>query len=239
MQNPLLQKPQGPHGAYPFDVIKPEHFMPALEAALETARKGLDEYKKNPGTDFHHVVVEKGDITEQVDYIAGIFFNLHAAECGEELEKISKLKDTNDRLEDFFNSKREEWSKMIQPLFDVLKFEITTKTSQQILDTQALCLSYRQSLTEQISIFLDKRSKQDVKLKRIKQDKFIWYATSFGVKTNMGEKTLLIEAHVSEETRNVELIENYIEFLRQTNKNLESLQFTIKNIIELFNYLGR
>jgi len=157
----------------------------------------------------------------------------------EELEKISKLKETNDRLEDFFNSKREEWSKMIQPLFDVLKFEITTKTSQQILDTQALCLSYRQSLTEQISIFLDKRSKQDVKLKRIKQDKFIWYATSFGVKTNMGEKTLLIEAHVSEETRNVELIENYIEFLRQTNKNLESLQFTIKNIIELFNYLGR
>ena len=157
----------------------------------------------------------------------------------EELEKIQKLKDTNDRLEDFFNTKREEWSKMIQPLFDVLKFEITTKTSQQILDTQALCLSYRQAITEQISIFLDKRSKQDVKLKRIKQDKFIWYATSFGVKTNMGEKTLLIEAHVSEETRNVELIENYIEFLRQTNKNLESLQFTIKNIIELFNYLGR
>jgi hypothetical protein len=157
----------------------------------------------------------------------------------EELEKIQKLKDTNDRLEDFFNNKREEWSKMIQPLFDVLKFEITTKTSQQILDTQALCLSYRQAITEQISIFLDKRSKQDVKLKRIKQDKFIWYATSFGVKTNMGEKTLLIEAHVSEETRNVELIENYIEFLRQTNKNLESLQFTIKNIIELFNYLGR
>ena len=38
---------------------------------------------------------------------------------------------------------------------------------------------------------------------------------------------------------NVELIENYIEYLRQTNKNLESLQFTIKNIIDLFNYLGR
>jgi hypothetical protein len=32
---------------------------------------------------------------------------------------------------------------------------------------------------------------------------------------------------------------NYIEYLRQTNKNLESLQFTIKNIIDLFNYLGR
>jgi peptidyl-dipeptidase Dcp len=89
MQNPLLEKPSAPHGAYPFDRIKPEHFLPALEAAMESARKGLDEYKNKSGTDFQHVIVEKGDITEQVDYIAGIFFNLHSAECSEELEKIS------------------------------------------------------------------------------------------------------------------------------------------------------
>lgn len=157
----------------------------------------------------------------------------------DELDRISKIKETNDKLEEFFNSKRIEWSKMIEPLFLVLRIEINTQTSKQIMETQALCLSYRQLLTEQISIFLDRRSKQDVKLKRIKQDKFIWYATSFGVKTNMGEKTLLIEAHVAEEQRNVELIENYIEYLRQTNKNLESLQYTIKNIVDLFNYLGK
>jgi hypothetical protein len=157
----------------------------------------------------------------------------------EEVDRINKLKDTNDKLEDFFKLKRDEWKKLIEPLFEVFKLEITTQTSKKIMETQSLCLSYRQTLTEQISTFLDRRSKQDVKLKRIKQDKFIWYATSFGVKTNMGEKSLLIEAHVAEEQRNIELIENYIEFLRQTNKNLESLQFTIKNIIDLFNYLGR
>lgn len=157
----------------------------------------------------------------------------------EEVDRINKIKETNDRLEDFFNGKRSEWSKNIDPLFEVLKIEINSQSSKKIMETQALCLSYRQVINEQISSFLDRRSKQDVKLKRIKQDKFIWYATSFGVKTNMGEKTLLIEAHVAEEQRNVELIENYIEYLRQTNKNLESLQFTIKNIIDLFNYLGR
>lgn len=157
----------------------------------------------------------------------------------DEVERINKLKETNDRLEEFFNNKRSEWSKLIEPLFEVLKLEINSQTSKQIMETQSLCLSYRQLITEQISTFLDRRSKQDVKLKRIKQDKFIWYATSFGVKTNMGEKSLLIEAHVAEEQRNIELIENYIEYLRQTNKNLESLQFTIKNIIDLFNYLGR
>jgi tRNA(Ser,Leu) C12 N-acetylase TAN1 len=157
----------------------------------------------------------------------------------EEVDRINKIKETNDRLEEFFNSKRSEWSKNIDPLFEVLKFEINSQSSKKIMETQSLCLTYRQVINEQISSFLDRRSKQDVKLKRIKQDKFIWYATSFGIKTNMGEKTLLIEAHVSEEQRNVELIENYIEYLRQTNKNLESLQFTIKNIIDLFNYLGK
>ena len=140
----------------------------------------------------------------------------------EEVERINKIKETNDRLEEFFNGKRLDWSKQIDPLFEVLKIEITTQTSKKIMETQALCLTYRQMITEQISTFLDRRSKQDVKLKRIKQDKFIWYATSFGVKTNMGEKSLLIEAHVAEEQRNVELIENYIEYLRQTNKNFKA-----------------
>lgn len=157
----------------------------------------------------------------------------------EEVERTNKLKDTNDRLELFFSDKRGEWNKNTEPLFTVLKVEITTDSSKKILETQSLCLSYRQLINEQISVFLDKRSKQEVKLKRLRQDKFIWYATGFGIKTNMGEKTLLIDAHVAEEQRNIELVENYIEFLRQTNKNLESLQYTIKNIIDLFNYLGR
>jgi hypothetical protein len=157
----------------------------------------------------------------------------------EEIDRIARIRDTNDKLEDFFKSKRQEWKDLIEPLFLVLKIELNSQTSKQIMDVQSTCLTYRQVLTEQISHFLDKRSRQDVKLKKVRQDKFIWYATSFGVKTNMGEKTLLIDAHVSEEQRNIELIENYIEFLRQSNKNLESLQFTIKNIIDLFNYLGR
>jgi hypothetical protein len=157
----------------------------------------------------------------------------------DELKNIKKVKETNDKLEIFFSTKREEWNSKIQPLYDVVKIEINSQTSKKIIENQSTTLTYRQIITEQISTFLDRRSKQEVKLKKLKQDKFIWYATSFGVKTNMGEKNLLIEAHISEEQRNIELIENYIEFLRQTNKNLESLQFSIKNIIDLFNYLGK
>ena len=71
------------------------------------------------------------------------------------------------------------------------------------------------------------------------EDKFIFYATGFGVKTNMGEKAILIDAHLAENDRSLELIESYIEFLRDTVKNLESFSYSIKNMIELMNYLGR
>lgn len=157
----------------------------------------------------------------------------------EEIDRIEKIREVNDRLEEFFGDKRNEWNKYLEPLYTSVRTNITKETAQIMIQSQSDCVMYRQLINEQISNFLNRRSKQDVKLKRVRQDKFLWYATSFGIKTNMGEKTLLIEGHVAEEQRNIELIENYIEFLRATSKNLEGLQFTIKNIIELNNILNR
>lgn len=157
----------------------------------------------------------------------------------EELSRISKIKETNDKLEDFFNQKREEWTNNINPLFDVIKNNFTLENSIKIMDVQSQALTFRQMINEQISFFLNKRSKEEVKIKKLKQDKFVFYATGFGLKTNLGEKGLLIDAHIAENDRNIQLIENYIEFLRSSSKNLESLGYTIKNIIDLMNYLGR
>lgn len=101
MQNPLLVKPTAPHGAYPLDKITAKDFLPALDVAIESAKKKLEDYKKDKRTDFQHVIVEKGDLTEEVDYIAGIFYNLHSAECPEELEKISP--EVSEKLTKFGN----------------------------------------------------------------------------------------------------------------------------------------
>jgi len=157
----------------------------------------------------------------------------------EELDRINKIKETNDKLEEFFNDKREEWTKNVEPLFDVIKSNFTLESYSKVIDSQATSLTFRQRVNEQISFFLNKRSKEEVKLKKVKQDKFMFYALGIGLKTSLGEKNTLIDAHISENERNIQLIENYIEFLRSTSKNLESLGYTIKNIIELMNYLGR
>lgn len=158
----------------------------------------------------------------------------------EELERIEKAKATNDRLEDFFNDKRSIWNKDIEPLFRGLSLDLTVPSnSRQILDIQATALSFRQVLNEQINFFLNKRSKETTKIKRLKQEKFIFYATGFGIKTNMGEKGILIDGHLAENDRAIELIEAYISYMRDTVKNLESLGFAVKNMIELMNYLSK
>jgi threonine synthase len=157
----------------------------------------------------------------------------------EEISRINKAKETNDKLEEFFNGKREEWTNNITPLFESIKNTFTIENSSKIMEVQSIALSYRQMINEQISFFLNKRSKEEVKIKKLKQDKFVFYATGFGLKTNLGEKGLLIDAHIAENDRNIQLIENYVEFLRSSSKSLESLGYAFKNIIELYNYLSK
>lgn len=87
--NLLLQKPSASFGAYPLDQVNADLFLPAINEAITSAKNKLEEWKKDNRTDFHHVITEKNFITEQVDYIASVFYNLHSAECSDELEKIS------------------------------------------------------------------------------------------------------------------------------------------------------
>lgn len=158
----------------------------------------------------------------------------------DEVERIQKAKETNDKLEDFFNDKRSEWNSNIDPLFKALSLDLSVPSnSRNVLDMQANALSYRQLLNEQINFFLNKRSRETTKIKKLRQDKFIFYATGFGIKTNMGEKSILIDGHIAENDRTLELIESYISYMRDTVKNLESLGFAVKNMIELMNYLGK
>jgi hypothetical protein len=158
----------------------------------------------------------------------------------EEIDRIKKVQETNEKMEDFFNDKRKSWNEQVTPLFKVLSTDLNNPSNARLLlDAQANALTNRQQINEEINLFLSKRSRETTKIKKLRQDKFIFYATGFGVKTNLGEKGILIDGHLAENDRTLELIESYIEFLRDTVKNLESFGYSIKNMIELMNYLGK
>lgn len=158
----------------------------------------------------------------------------------DEIKTIEEIKQKNDQLFEHFEELKKNITDEINPLFQVLSIDMKDVSSvKRILDTQGVILSLKIRVAEQINLYLSKRSKRSSNLKRLKQDKFLFYATGFGIKTNLGEKAILIDGHLGEYERNIELIENYVEFLRDVSKTLDSFGYAIKNMIDLMNYLGK
>ena len=85
----------------------------------------------------------------------------------EEVDRINKAKETNDKLEDFFGDKRNDWNKNVEPLFKVLATDLSNPSnSKGLLEAQSIALSFRQQINEQVNFFLNKRSKETAKLKK-------------------------------------------------------------------------
>lgn len=158
----------------------------------------------------------------------------------EEQSRIDAIALENDKYENFFQAKREKWNKELDPIFKAIyQNNFTLNNSRVIVDAQANALSLRQKIQLDISKYAQKLAKQKSINKELAQEKFIFYSTGFGLKTNLGEKKLLIDGHLRENERQSNLIETYIDFLRETSSTLESFQYSVKNVISLIEYLGK
>jgi peptidyl-dipeptidase Dcp len=89
--NPFLEEFNTHQGVMPFDIIKNEHFMPALDAGIEQDRKEIDAIKNNSDEPGFENVIEALDGTgDLLGKVAGVFFNLHSAHTSDELQGIAK-----------------------------------------------------------------------------------------------------------------------------------------------------
>lgn len=89
--NPLLSSFNTPHESAPFDQVKPEHFVPAIEQLIEKADKEITEIANNPESPSCENtidVLEKNG--EELGRAVEILFNLNHAETNEELQKIAQ-----------------------------------------------------------------------------------------------------------------------------------------------------
>lgn len=89
--NPLLNEFTTPHQAAPFDQIKNEHFLPAIEVGIEQGQKEIEAIKNNPDApDFENTVVALDRVGRLLGRNTGIFFNLLSAETNDELQNIAQ-----------------------------------------------------------------------------------------------------------------------------------------------------
>lgn len=90
--NPLLQKTRTHRlKVIPFDEIKLEHYMPALEAALAEARAEIDALKNNPESPtFENTIMPLEDGGEQLSYVSTVYFNLLGAHSDNEFKALAQ-----------------------------------------------------------------------------------------------------------------------------------------------------
>jgi peptidyl-dipeptidase Dcp len=90
-KNPLLETSPLTHEATPFDLIKTEHFMPALEETIAAARTRMTEITGDAeGPSFANTIETLESLSERVDLIAMVFFNLLGAETNDEMQKLAQ-----------------------------------------------------------------------------------------------------------------------------------------------------
>ena len=85
--NPLL----APFENAPFSKIKTEHFQPAIEVAIDLARKEIDAITASKDApDFENTIEALEFAGSKLDRITSIFFNLNSAETNDEIQQLAQ-----------------------------------------------------------------------------------------------------------------------------------------------------
>ena len=89
--NPLLQEWTTPFAIPPFDLIRPEHFKPAVEEAIAIARKEIEDIVRCPeNPDFHNTVEALENAGSLLNRITPVLFNLNSSDTTPELQEAAR-----------------------------------------------------------------------------------------------------------------------------------------------------
>jgi peptidyl-dipeptidase Dcp len=100
-ENPLFEL-ETCHHPLPFGAVRPEHYLPALDAALARARERVAAVAHNPDAPgFDNTVTALEAADEWADRISSLFYHLLHTDGGPELQALAK--DIPPRLADFRN----------------------------------------------------------------------------------------------------------------------------------------
>jgi len=89
--NPFFQSYDTPFDTIPFDKIKIEHFMPAIEEGLKIARENVKAIKDDPASpDFDNTILAMQTSGELLDEVTTVYFNLYSAESNDEFKALAQ-----------------------------------------------------------------------------------------------------------------------------------------------------
>lgn len=153
----------------------------------------------------------------------------------------------NQELEKIIAEKRQEWLENVKSLAPLMR-----TAPEHMTDAQALAISYRSILLDELGYFYNLFSRHDKELKELKRDKFIYYATGLlpdgtrpkaaahpllGRKMTKTEYDTVISGDLREQEYTLQIVNDMVDFLKETIRSIDQTLYAVKNRIELFNYL--
>lgn len=102
MSNPLLEPYNTPFDIAPFNQIEIQHYMPALEKAIEEARSEIAAITSNSDNPtFENTILEMERSGGLLERVTSVLFNLNSAETSDELQAVAR--DASPMLSEFDN----------------------------------------------------------------------------------------------------------------------------------------
>ena len=91
MKNPLLSEFKTPFGVPPFEQIKNDQFIPAMQEAMKEHNEEIDVIVNNTeAPTFENTIVALDNSGEMIDQVGGVFYNLNSSLTSPELQNIAK-----------------------------------------------------------------------------------------------------------------------------------------------------
>lgn len=134
-KNPLLSKFDTPYQTPPFDKIKHEHYMPALDSAISVARREIDAIVNNTEEPTFENTIEALDRSGKLlADVSNILFNLNEAETDSVLQQI--VIEASPKLTDFSNdiNLNPELFKRVKEVWEKRDSLTLTAEQQMLLD---------------------------------------------------------------------------------------------------------
>lgn len=126
------------------------------------------------------------------------------------------------------------WNNIIKNISFTLKGDV-----KKLVEIQADIISFQQVVIEEIRKYSLIMYKNMPTIKQAKKKRFEFYSTKYQIKVSSStDKRGLIEADIAKFQYRIDLLDNHINFLRDTSSNFTTMNFAVKNRIQLMDILG-
>jgi hypothetical protein len=148
--------------------------------------------------------------------------------------KLNKEKEAIiDNCYESYKKKQQKYSEYVIKLSENLSSDI-----KDLSNVQAEVISLRQMLIDDMMSVYYVISKLIPKNKILKKERFEFYVMEYQIKKlTATEKIQLIEADLAYQEQLIQCHMEHVEYLKETIKNTDNLNFSIKNKIEISNII--